>query len=86
MVSFFAQAFTQEQIKKKYCHLKGDWAAKWLARSTPNEMRRFIVHKYYFFCFNPFTPKISKVILLTVCHTGLVMLAWRIYRRLYYVI
>ena len=27
---------------------------------------------------NPVTPKISFVILLTVCHTVLVMLVWRI--------
>ena len=27
---------------------------------------------------NPLTPKISLVILLTVCHTVLVMLVWRI--------
>ena len=27
---------------------------------------------------NPLTPKISIVILLTVCHTVLVMLVWRI--------
>ena len=29
--------------------------------------------------FNPFTPKISLVILLTVCHIVLVMLVWRIW-------
>ena len=29
--------------------------------------------------FNPFTSKISLVILLTVCHTVLVMLVWRIW-------
>ena len=29
--------------------------------------------------FNPLTPKISLVILLTVCHTVLVMLVWRIW-------
>ena len=28
--------------------------------------------------FNPLTPKISLVILLTVCHMVLVMLVWRI--------
>ena len=28
---------------------------------------------------NPLTPKISIVILLTVCHTVLVMLVWRIW-------
>ena len=28
---------------------------------------------------NPLTPKISLVILPTVCHTVLVMLVWRIY-------
>ena len=28
---------------------------------------------------NPFTPKISIVILLTVCYTILVMLVWRIW-------
>ena len=30
-------------------------------------------------CLNPLTPKISLVILLTVCHTILVMLVWRIW-------
>ena len=29
--------------------------------------------------FNPFTPKISLLILLTVCYTVLVMLTWRIW-------
>ena len=29
--------------------------------------------------FNPFTSKISLIILLTVCHTVLVMLVWRIW-------
>ena len=29
--------------------------------------------------FDPFTPKVSLVILLTVCHTVLVMLVWRIW-------
>ena len=29
--------------------------------------------------FNPLTPKISLAILLTVCHTVLVMLVWRIW-------
>ena len=29
--------------------------------------------------FNSFTPKISSVILLTVCHTILMMLVWRIW-------
>ena len=29
--------------------------------------------------FNTFTPKISSVILLTVCHTILMMLVWRIW-------
>ena len=29
--------------------------------------------------FDPFTPKISLVILLTVCHTVLVMFVWRIW-------
>ena len=28
---------------------------------------------------NPFTPKIELVILLTVCHTILMMLVWRIW-------
>ena len=31
---------------------------------------------------NPLTPKISLVILLTVCHTVLVMLIWRIWYRI----
>ena len=30
------------------------------------------------FSFNPLTPKISLEILLTVCHTVLVMLVWRV--------
>ena len=29
--------------------------------------------------FNPLTPKISSVILLTVCHSVLVRLVWRIW-------
>ena len=33
---------------------------------------------------NPLTPKISLVILLTVCHTVLVMLVWRICPRWYF--
>ena len=37
--------------KNKYCNLKGDRVAKWLARSTLNGMRRFLVQKH-FFCFN----------------------------------
>ena len=53
---------------------------------------RFVINKqFYHHCFeilvsptsspnrlNPLTPKISLVILLTVCHTVLVMLVWRI--------
>ena len=31
------------------------------------------------YSFNPFTPRISLVILLTVCHTVLIMLVWRIW-------
>ena len=31
------------------------------------------------FCFNSLTPKMSLAILLTVCHTVLVMLVWRIW-------
>ena len=30
-------------------------------------------------CLNPLTPKISLVILLTVCHMILIMLVWRIW-------
>ena len=32
----------------------------------------------YSVCINPFTPKISSVILLTICHAILTILVWRI--------
>ena len=37
------------------------------------------IYIYHAFFFNPLTPKISLETLLTVCHTFLVMLVWRIW-------
>ena len=34
---------------------------------------------FNWFFFNPLTPKISLVVLLTVCHIVLVILAWKIW-------
>ena len=43
------------------------------------EFTRFMVEDPKKTFLNPLTPKISLVILLTVCHIVLVMLVWRIW-------
>ena len=45
------QKKSRRKRKNKYYNLERDRVAKWLARSTLNGMRRFLVHKH-FFCFN----------------------------------
>ena len=45
---------------------------------APQINQGLVACKYTQTCINPFTPKISLVILLTVCHTIILMSVWRI--------
>ena len=49
-IVLFQNKFRRKR-KNKYYNLERDRVAKWLARSTLNGMRRFLVQKH-FFCFN----------------------------------
>ena len=53
-----------------------------LLKPFPSEKKHYHIYETFFTsipCIDPFTPKISLVILLTVCHTILMMSVLRIW-------